>query len=72
MIRKNIIVIFMLFSFFLTDIVLSDEGNNFSVERDEPYEITSDDMFIEREQKIIGFSENVILKPIDRGISLKP
>ena len=62
MTRKNIILIFMLFSFFLTDIVLSDEGNNFSVERDEPYEITSDDMFIEREKKTISFSGNVVLK----------
>ena len=30
MIRKNIIAIFMLFSFLLTDIGLSEEGNNFS------------------------------------------
>ncbi|MFL2815454.1 MAG: LptA/OstA family protein [Alphaproteobacteria bacterium] len=52
----------MLFSFLLTDIGLSEEGNNFSVERDEPYEITSENMFIEREQKTIGFSGNVILK----------
>ena len=51
MIRKKIIVIFMLFSFFLTDKGLSDEGNNFSVERNEPYEITSENMFIEREKK---------------------
>ena len=35
---------------------------NFSIERDEPYEITSENMFIEREQKTIGFSGNVILK----------
>ena len=62
MIRKNIIAIFMLFSFLLTDIGLSEDGNNFSVERDEPYEITSENMFIEREQKTIGFSGNVILK----------
>ena len=62
MIRKNIIAIFMVFAFFLTDIGLSEEGNNFSVERDEPYEITSENMFIEREQKTIGFSGNVILK----------
>ena len=52
----------MLFSFLLTDIGLSLEDNNFSVERDEPYEITSENMFIEREQKTIGFSGNVILK----------
>ena len=62
MIRKKIIVIFMLFSFFLTDKGLSDEGNNFSVERNEPYEITSENMFIEREKKTMGFSGNVILK----------
>jgi len=62
MIRKNIIVILLFFSFFLTNIGLSDEGNNFSVERHEPYEITSENMFIEREQKTIGFSGNVILK----------
>ena len=62
MIRKGIIVIFMLFPFFLTDIGLSDEGNNFSVEINEPYEITSENMFIEREKKTIGFSGNVILK----------
>ena len=62
MIRKNIIAIFILFSFFLTDIGLSEEGNSFSVERDEPYEITSENMFIEREQKTIGFSGNVTLK----------
>ena len=62
MIRKNIIAILMLFSFLFTDIGLSEEGDNFSLERDEPYEITSENMFIEREQKIIGFSENVILK----------
>ena len=59
---KNIIVILLFFSFFLTDIGLSDEGDNFSVERDEPYEITSENMFIEREKKTIGFSGNVILK----------
>ena len=58
MIRKNIIVIFILFSFFLSDIGLSDEGNSFSVERDEPYEITSENMFIEREKKTMGFSRN--------------
>ena len=62
MIRKNIIALLILFSFFLTDIGLSEEGNNFSIERDEPYEITSENMFIEREQKTIGFSGNVILK----------
>ena len=62
MIRKNNIVILMLFSFLFTDIGLSEEDDNFSLERDEPYEITSENMFIEREQKIIGFSENVILK----------
>ena len=62
MIRKNIIVILMLFSFVFTDIGLSEEGDNFSLERDEPYEITSENMFIEREQKTIGFSGNVILK----------
>ena len=62
MIRKNIIALLILFSFFLTDIGLSEEGNSFSMERDEPYEITSENMFIEREQKTIGFSGNVILK----------
>ena len=62
MIRKNIIALLIPFSFFLTDIGLSEEGNNFSIERDEPYEITSENMFIEREQKTIGFSGNVILK----------
>ena len=62
MIRKNIIVIFMLFSFFLTEIGISDEDDNFSVERDEPYEITSENMFIEREKRTISFSGNVILK----------
>ncbi len=62
MIRKNIIGILMLFSFLFTDIGLSEEGDNFSLERDEPYEITSENMFIEREQKTIGFSGNVILK----------
>ena len=62
MIRKNIIAIFMVFAFFLTDIGLSEEVNNFSVERNEPYEITSENMFIEREQKTISFSGNVILK----------
>ena len=61
MIKKKIIVILML-SFSLSDIGLSEEGNNFSIERDEPYEINSENMFIEREQKIIGFSGNVILK----------
>ena len=49
MIRKNIIALLIPFSFFLTDIGLSDEGNNFSVEINEPYEITSENMFIERE-----------------------
>ena len=62
MIRKNIIALLILFSFFLTDIGLSEEDNNFSIDRDEPYEITSENMFIEREQKTIGFSGNVILK----------
>ena len=62
MIRKKIIALLILFSFFLTDIGLSEEGNIFSIERDEPYEITSENMFIEREQKTIGFSGNVILK----------
>ena len=62
MIRKNIIAILILFSFLLIDIGLSEEGNNFSLERDQPYEITSENMFIEREQKTIGFSGNVILK----------
>ena len=62
MIRKNNIVILMLFSFLFTDIGLSEECDNFSLERDEPYEITSENMFIEREQKTIGFSGNVILK----------
>ena len=60
--RKNIIAIFMFFSFFLTDIGISQEGNNFSVERNEPYEITSENMLIEREKKTISFSGNVILK----------
>ena len=62
MIRKNNIVILMLFSFLFTDIGLSEEDDNFSLERDEPYEITSENMFIEREQKTIGFSGYVILK----------
>tara|TARA_Y100000996_G_scaffold40209_1_gene27890 strand:- start:366 stop:887 length:522 start_codon:yes stop_codon:yes gene_type:complete len=62
MIRKNIIATFMLFSFFLTDIGISEEDDNFSVERNEPYEITSENMLIEREKKIISFSGNVILK----------
>jgi len=62
MIRKNIIAILILFSFLFIDIGLSEEGNNFSLERDQPYEITSENMFIEREQKTIGFSGNVILK----------
>ena len=62
MIRKKIITIFMFFSFILTDVGLSEEGDNFSLERNEPYEITSENMFIEREQKTIGFSGNVILK----------
>ena len=62
MIKKNIIAILILFSFLLIDIGLSEEGNNFSLERDQPYEITSENMFIEREQKTIGFSGNVILK----------
>jgi len=62
MIRKNIIAIFIFFSFFLTDIGLSEEGDNFPIERNEPYEITSENMFIEREKKTINFSGNVILK----------
>ena len=62
MIRKNIIATFIFFSFFFTDIGLSEEVNNFSVERNEPYEITSENMFIEREQKTISFSGNVILE----------
>ena len=62
MIRKNIIIIFIFFSFFLIDIGLSEEDDNFAIERNEPYEITSENMFIEREQKTIGFSGNVILK----------
>ena len=62
MIRKNIITIFVFFSFFLTDIGLSEESDNFPIERNEPYEITSENMFIEREEKTINFSGNVILK----------
>ena len=62
MIRKNIIAIFIFLSFFFTDIGLSEEGNNFPIERNEPYEITSENMFVEREQKTISFSGNVILK----------
>ena len=60
--KKNIIAIFMFFSFFFTDIGLSQEGDNFPIERNEPYEITSENMFIEREKKTINFSGNVILK----------
>ena len=55
-------MIFLLFSFFLTEIGISDEGDNFSVERDEPYEITSENMFIEREKRTISCAGNVILK----------
>ena len=62
MINKSILILISFFVFFQIDQVLSEESNNFSMEQNEPYEIIAEDMFIEREQNVVGFSGNVVLK----------
>ena len=62
MINKSILILISFFVFFQIDQVLSEESNNFSMEQNEPYEIIAEDMFIEREQNVVGFSGNVFLK----------
>ena len=62
MTNKSILILIIFFVFFQIDQVLSEESNNFSMEQNEPYEIIAEDMFIEREQNVVGFSGNVVLK----------
>ena len=62
MINKSILIFIIFFVFFQIDQVLSEESNNFSMEQNEPYEIIAENMFIEREQNVVGFSGNVVLK----------
>lgn len=62
MINKSILILIIFFVFFQIDQVLSEESNNFSMEQNEPYEIIAENMFIEREQNVVGFSGNVVLK----------
>ena len=62
MINKSILILISFFVFFQIDQVLSEESNNFSMEQNEPYEIIAENMFIEREQNVVGFSGNVVLK----------
>jgi len=62
MINKSILILIIFFVFFQIDQVLSEESNNFSMEQNEPYEIIAENMFIEREQSVVGFSGNVVLK----------
>ncbi len=62
MINKSILILTIFFVFFQIDQVLSEESNNFSMEQNEPYEIIAENMFIEREQNVVGFSGNVVLK----------
>ena len=62
MINKTILILTIFFVFFQIDQVLSEESNNFSMEQNEPYEIIAENMFIEREQNVVGFSGNVVLK----------
>ena len=62
MINKSILILIFFFVFFQIDQIFSEESNNFSMEQNEPYEIIAEDMFIEREQNVVGFSGNVVLK----------
>tara|TARA_B100000700_G_scaffold307988_1_gene385109 strand:- start:2586 stop:3104 length:519 start_codon:yes stop_codon:yes gene_type:complete len=62
MIKKSIPILIILFNFFQINQALSEESNNFSIEQNEPYEIIAENMFIEREQNIVGFSGKVVLK----------
>ena len=62
MINKSMFILIFFFVFFQIDQVFSEESNNFSMEQNEPYEIIAENMFIEREQNVVGFSGNVVLK----------
>ncbi len=62
MINKSLLILIIFFNFFQINQVLSKESINFSMEQNEPYEIFAENMFIEREQNVVGFSGNVVLK----------
>ena len=62
MINKSLLILIIFFNFFQINQVLSEESINFSMEQNEPYEIFAENMFIEREQNVVGFSGNVVLK----------
>ena len=62
MTRVNLKITFFILFIFFSNFVISQETNNFALEINESYEITSENMYIERENHIIGFSGNVELK----------
>ena len=62
MTRVNLKMILFISFIFVSNLGVSQEVNNFALEINESYEITAENMYIERENQIIAFSGNVELK----------
>tara|TARA_B100000941_G_scaffold237303_1_gene180255 strand:+ start:157 stop:657 length:501 start_codon:yes stop_codon:yes gene_type:complete len=62
MTRVNLKIILFISFIFLSNLGVSQQANNFALEINESYEITAENMYIERENQIIAFSGNVELK----------
>ena len=62
MTRINLKIILFISFISFSNLGVSQQANNFALEINESYQITAENMYIERENQIIAFSENVELK----------
>ena len=62
MTRVNLKIILFISLIYLSNSGVSQQLNSFALEINESYEITAENMYIERENHIIAFSGNVELK----------
>ena len=59
MTRINLKIILFISFISFSNLGVSQQANNFALEINESYQITAENMYIERENQIIAFSENV-------------